>query len=305
MFNTYIYGGEQVIDSEKLEELDTDTSGILEVGDVKESIKGSRDVIKIAKIYQGIEYAILAIENQEGIHYGMPIRVMGYDHYTYNKQYQDKRNYYRKNKIQLRENEFISGIRKSDRFLPVITLVLYYGEEDWDGPICLYDMLEISDKIKKYVNDYQLNIIQVKDNNLQFRNQNNKDLFEVMSIIYDIKKSREQRREMLRQYEENRKIDESVVEVVSAITNLKISYNKAGDRKVCTLWDEVREEGREEGLSLSREAIIEILEDIGCVAPELKDIIGAQKDKNTLKKWIKIASKVHSIEEFENAIKEE
>ena len=63
---------------------------------------------------------------------------------------------------------------------------------------------------------------------------------------------------MLRQYEENRKIDESVVEVVSAITNLKISYNKAGDRKVCTLWDEVREEGREEGLSLTREAIIEI-----------------------------------------------
>ena len=51
MFNTYIYGGEQVIDSEKLEELDTDTSGILEVGDVKESIKGARDVIKIAKIY--------------------------------------------------------------------------------------------------------------------------------------------------------------------------------------------------------------------------------------------------------------
>ena len=110
---------------------------------------------------------------------------------------------------------------------------------------------------------------------------------------------------MLRQYEENRKIDESVVEVVSAITNLKISYNKAGDRKVCTLWDEVREEGREEGLSLTREAIIEILEDIGCVAPELKDIVGAQKDKNTLKKWIKLASKVHSIEEFESAIKEE
>ena len=63
---------------------------------------------------------------------------------------------------------------------------MYYGEEDWDGPICLYDMLEISDKIKKYVNDYQLNIIQVKDNNLQFRNKNNKDLFEVMSIIYYI-----------------------------------------------------------------------------------------------------------------------
>ena len=64
--------------------------------------------------------------------------------------------------------------------------MLYYGEEDWDGPTSLHDMLDIPEEIKKYINDYQLNIIQVKDNNLQLQNQNNKDLFEIMSIIYDI-----------------------------------------------------------------------------------------------------------------------
>ena len=49
-------------------------------------------------------------------------------------------------------------------FLPVVTLVLYYGEEDWDGPMCLHDMLDIPEEIKKYINDYRLNIIQIKDN---------------------------------------------------------------------------------------------------------------------------------------------
>ena len=243
MFNAYLYGGKQVIKAEELEELDTDESGFIEIEEVKENIKGARDVIKIAKRYHGMEYAILAVENQEGIHYAMPVRVMGYDYYTYNKQYQDRRAYYKQNNIILVENEFISGIRKTDRFLPVITLVLYYGDEDWDGPISLHDMLDIPEEIKKYINDYQLNIIQVKDNNLQLHNQNNKDLFEIMSIIYDIKKSREERRETLWKYEEGRKISESVVDVIAATTNIKIKYNKVGERNVCTLWDEVREEG--------------------------------------------------------------
>ena len=84
--------------------------------------------------------------------------------------------------------------------MPVVTLVLYYGEEDWDGPTSLHDMLDIPEEIKKYINDYRLNIIQIKDNNLQLHNENNKALFEIMSIIYDIKKCKEERREELRKY---------------------------------------------------------------------------------------------------------
>ena len=159
------------------------------------------------------------------------------------------------------EHEFISGIRKTDRFLPVVTLVLYYGEEAWDGPMCLHDMLDIPEEIKKYINDYRLNIIQIKDNNLQLHNEKNKDLFKIMSIIYDIKKSKEERREELRKYEESRKISESVVDVVVATTNIQIKYNKEGERKVCTLWDEVRQEGRQEGKAWAQYEAIENLMD--------------------------------------------
>ena len=39
LFNAYLYNGEQVIKSEELEELDTDASDVVEIGEVKESVK--------------------------------------------------------------------------------------------------------------------------------------------------------------------------------------------------------------------------------------------------------------------------
>ena len=47
---------------------------------------------------------------------------------------------------------------------------------------------------------------------------------------------------------ENRQIDEHVMDAVLAATKANIKYNKAGELKMCTLWDEVREEGRMAGL---------------------------------------------------------
>ena len=88
-----------------------------------------------------------------------------------------------------------------------------------------------------------INIIQVKENKLKFHNQSNVDLFKVLSILYDRSKTREQRNEELRQYEVNRTIDEKVIDVIAATTNIKIKHSKVGELKVCTLWDEVREEG--------------------------------------------------------------
>ena len=247
LFNAYLYNGEQVIKSEELEELDTDASDVVEIGEVKESVKGARDVIKIAKKYNGVEYVLLAIENQEGVHYAMPIRVMGYDHYSYNKQYNDRKNYYKTNGISLKDDEFISGIRKTDKFLPVITLVLYYGEKDWDGPRSLYDMLVIPDRIKHFVGNYPINIIQMKDNDLVLHNQYNVDLFEIISIIYDAKKTVAQRIAALRKYEADRVVDEKVIDVIVTTTNMKINNKKAGERTLCTFWDEAREQERELG----------------------------------------------------------
>lgn len=48
----------------------------------------------------------------------------------------------------------------NDRLIPVITLVIYFNANEWDGPRSLLDMMEISDPIvRRYAQDYQIHLI--------------------------------------------------------------------------------------------------------------------------------------------------
>lgn len=88
----------------------------------------------------GVEYVLLGNESQQHIHYGMPMRVMGYDYGTYKKQYDDNAKKYQSSEG-IEEDEYLSRMKKTDRFVPVISAVVYYGEKPWDGPTTLHEML--------------------------------------------------------------------------------------------------------------------------------------------------------------------
>lgn len=62
----------------------------------------------------------------------MPLRVMGYDYGTYKKQYDGNAKKYKKSDG-MEEDEYLSRRKKTDRFMPVITIVVYYGQKPWDG----------------------------------------------------------------------------------------------------------------------------------------------------------------------------
>ena len=55
--------------------------------------------------------------------------------------------------------------------IPVITLVIYFNANEWDGPRSLLDMMEISDPIvRRYAQDYQIHLInpnQIEDEELE------------------------------------------------------------------------------------------------------------------------------------------
>ena len=162
----------------------------------------------------------------------------------------------------------------TDKFLPVITLVLYYGEKDWDGPKSLYDMLVIPDRIKHFVGNYPINIIQMKDNDLVLHNQYNVDLFKIMSIIYDTKKSVAQRIAALREFEANKEVDEKVIDVIVATTNMKVNKKKVGEQKVCTFWEEAKKIEREDArLEAQYEAIHNIMESLNMSMEQAMDVL--------------------------------
>ena len=54
-------------------------------------------------------------------------------------------------------------MRKEDRLHPVITLTVYYGEKQWDGPYSLKDMIvEMSEEIAAIFSDYKMNLLEVQ-----------------------------------------------------------------------------------------------------------------------------------------------
>ena len=252
LFNAVLFQGRQVIKPEELENEDTEESSILEHKDSMESIKASRDVIKIQKKSSafGVKFVLLGIENQEHIHYAMPMRVMGYDYGTYKKQYDSNAKKYKdRNENEMDEDEFLSKMKKTDKFLPVITIVLYYGEKEWDGAKSLHEMLEIPEELKPYVNDYKMLLVEARENALQFHNMNNKDLFSLLEIILDSSLSKNERKEQAIEYSRKNKTDRNVAITVAGATNTKLDYSvlEKGEDGMCTLFKEIAEEGRAEG----------------------------------------------------------
>ena len=89
-----------------------------------------------------INVALFGLENQTVPNKLMPLRVFGYDGAEYVKQ---------------------SRKENSDRAkYPVITLVLYLGyEKRWNYPKRLFDVLDIDEDIRPYVNDFKINLFEI------------------------------------------------------------------------------------------------------------------------------------------------
>lgn len=135
IMNVLLYGGKRVIKEDDLEN-SKDISQYKADGKLHEQ---ERDVSKYLK---GQEYrvAFLGMEHQNKMDQYMPLRVISYDGSAY--------------RSQLLENNKIN-------LYPVITLVLYFGNERWKYGKSLYEVLNISDELKEFTNDYKINLIEV------------------------------------------------------------------------------------------------------------------------------------------------
>ena len=251
-FNAVLFNGEQVIKPEELEDVDTEESSVMEHRKYAESIQASRDNIKVMKTSagQGVEFVMLGNEGQEHIHYAMPVRVMGYDYGTYKKQYDDNAGKYKISKG-IEEDEYLSKMKKTDKFIPVITVVVYYGEKPWDGATSLHGMLNIDSRLKQYVNDYKLLLVEARKNNLKLHNINNIDLFNLLEILLDKSKPVNETKNKAIKYAKEHKVEKSVIMTAAGAANCVIDYNdinKEADVDMCTVFEKTREEGMAEGI---------------------------------------------------------
>ena len=178
---------EYPIAAEDLEERDSAESAFLELPNGERiNLQLYRDVSRYAKRLRRV-LSILSVENQDGIDYQMPLRVLEEDTVSYARQ---AREIVQKNREQWKaskkdENaekalgeesvingteqkippytrgEFLSGFRREDRIIPNITLVVYFGEAPWDGPRSLRDMF-VDSPFRTIAPDYAIYVLDVR-----------------------------------------------------------------------------------------------------------------------------------------------
>lgn len=167
-FNTVFFGGENVIAPEELETLSPEVSAAEET---KQGLEGQTKYRDKVKRWKGVKLAVLGIENQDRIHYAMPERTLLYEALQYEAQRKEAASRHRKQK-DLRGSEYLSGFARTDRLSPVLTAVIYYGEEPWDGPTSLGEMVDLPEEMKASFQDYQMHLFQVLGNDgRDFKNE--------------------------------------------------------------------------------------------------------------------------------------
>ena len=202
------------------------------------------------KTAYGVDFVIWGLENQCKIHYAMPLRTMLGDALSYLKEYNEivARNKHEKKFSS--SDEFLSGLKKTDRLPPVISLCVYYGEDEWDGPLSLTDMLCIPEHLTPLVSDYKMNLIQIRNSDsLIFHNNEVHTVFDLSRLIYNKEFDKIQSTYM------NQKFDTELSLVIGTITNTKSFINYAlqsdsegGSIDMCRAFEEWQEECIQKGV---------------------------------------------------------
>ena len=248
LFNAVLFDGEQKLHPEDLREADVDLSSVLKFNGHIETIQRLRDVVK--KTAYGIDFVIWGIENQQKIHYAMPLRHMIEDALSYLKEYNEIAKKNLDEKTTNTKDEFLSRFKKTDRLHPVITLCIYYGEKEWDGATSLKEMLELPDYLENLVPDYKMNLLQLRNSeNLKFKNKDVQTIFDVSRLIYGKNYGK------ITSIYKNQNLTNELGIVIGAITgsqeliNYAASEKEGGQFNMCTALDELIESGKEKLLT--------------------------------------------------------
>ncbi len=233
--NGALFQGRQVVKPEELEPVETQMFYLGKESAARREVQAVADK---ARMWKGRLFHILAVENQTYVDYRMVLRNMLTESLSYYKQWkQKKRMHEREGDLGSNQDAFLSGIGRDERFIPVITLVVYCGtEHPWDGARCLHDLLDIDDETKEYVTNYKINLYDCHEHDtFDEYHTGLRQLFEMVRYAKD--------KEQL-----GRVIEEKGA---GAMENGVKRYN------VCKAWEDQRldgiEEGRKEGRKEGRE----------------------------------------------------
>lgn len=254
--------GEQIVCEDDLQELDSN-SGIWNTYEkIVKYIKHNygaktRDILRKAAF--GINFAVIGIENQEEIDYSIPFRIMSYDIGEYEKQAAKIRKKVRKKKRGLKSGEYLYGFEKDSLLNPVITFLLYYGTEEWDGPTDLHGMIDFEDipkNLRGMTHNYHINLIEIRKlADTSIFQTDIRQVFDVIRYSKDAKRLQE----LVQTDPYYQEMEEDAFDVIATYTNaeeliqVKELHRNEGGINMCEAITALIEEGKMEGIELGIE----------------------------------------------------
>lgn len=213
-----------------------------------------RDSVKLWDC-EGMKY-ILDLEPEDSPHFTLPVKYMNYESVQYDRQCRQMRKRHRQ-KRDLRHPEYLSGFSESDCLMPVITIGIYLGREEWAGHMTLGNMaglkktpLEIRDRLVPFYNDFHVNLWDI--HKMEAGDTFRTDLREVFGFL-----KRQDDKEALKRYvEENeafRHLREDAYDVVAVYSRSreleihKEEYEAEEGFDMCLAIQEMIEDGKKEG----------------------------------------------------------
>lgn len=327
LWNGGVFKGKQIVRAGELQEI----TPVRLKSDGDTMLERTGDLV-MKQNHDGQRFAILALENQEKIDYGMPVRVLVQEALEYDKQIKAVRH---KNEqaykayceaeekkeidaVYKDDGEYLYKIRKDDCLFPVVTLVVYWGEEEWKGAKSLHDMIDFGNtqagkELKKLIPEYPLHFLDLSDfKHFEYFKTELRPLLE----LFQRRNSKEEFAEYIRQNTESSKMDEESWHLLGQLIHSKnvkglIQKREQGKEEkenMSNALDDLIADGIAEGKSKGKtegmaEFIIDLLEEYGGVTDDLKEMVVGQTDISVLKSWHKLAAHVGSIDEFVKGIK--
>lgn len=227
--------------------------------------------------------AIIGIENQAEVNHAMVLRNFIYDAYTYDKQLNTIRQKHREKK-DLRGAEYIAGFSPDDRIIPVITVCIYYGEEPWNAPKSLHELIDFEhfpeqerEFMKVLVNDYNLIVLDIRHMEVAAIEGMETDLRYLFGMIRNSHDKRAMEGYIKSHQNELKNIDEDIYNAIATMTSIDIlddvvyRARKEGGIDMCKAFEEMIAEGKAEERKLSIQKLIITLREIGVDESLIRD----------------------------------
>lgn len=259
LFNGCLFGGKQVVRPECFMERSP------EIFDEKGG--GGTVPDNIRQLKDGAVLALLALENQKPVDYHMVLRNMRTEALAYHRQWLERKKQHEKARDLTAGNEFISRIKRDDKFTPVVMLVVYYGRKPWDGPRHLHELLDLSGEnevLLPFIPDYRLNLFDYHDYEDFAAFQSD------LRVVFEILRYGDDKKELMKKVAEKPRdwynVSDESYEIITSLTHAKGLFRNKTKMK-------------EDETMVNMAKAFEELVDEGVIIGEARGITKGERDK--------------------------